>query len=306
MWLDKLKFYLFWLYVIGKRIRIRLCHWWWGAPPREPSDSEKIAQYLEKKTTQFLAKTASITDTTPCTKNFNSNIEPLFYDKETYKNILKEKTILSRWKSRFLLEPSPIQSNTIIMRYDPIKLAFSYYSDTVISSYDLLNAISMKFVLQFHCIDFFVDESIWKHSKILNVLREEFIVDPKRPPSKNTEDSKEHSKDLDFIKENNDLFKKLKVNLKPTTNLKNPSTVVAPSTQELCKNRFVYLGRVRDFHPLNNPYKQQKTQIKRSILFPDIPVVGEEEDDGGDDPFTKREITMNWKEFKNRGTKVPL
>lgn len=306
MWFDTFKFYLFWLYVIGKRIRIRLSQWWWGSPPREPSDAEKIAHYVEKQSTRFLEKTASVTDTTPCTHNFNSNIESLFYDKETYKNILKEKTILSRWKSRFLLEPSPIQSNTIIMRYDPIKLAFSYYSDTVISSYDLLNAISMKFVLQFHCIDFFVDESIWKHSQILNELREEFIVDPKRPPSNNTEESKEHSQDLEFIKENNDLFKKLKVNLKPSppsAKSKSPSTEVPSSTQELCKNRFVYLGRVRDFHPLNNPTKQKQTQIKRSTLFPEIDYKGEEEEDG-DDPFTKREITMNWKEFKNRGTKV--
>jgi hypothetical protein len=304
MWLNTFKYNLFWLYVIGKRIRIRLSQWWWGSPPREPSEKEKIDQYLEKKTTRFLAKIDSITDTTPCTHGYNSNIESLFYDKETYKNILKEKTILSRWKSRFLLEPSPISSNTIIMRYDPVKMAFSYYSDTVISSYDLLNAISMKFVLQFHCLDFYVDESIWKDSKILNVLREEFIVDPKRPPSKNTEDSKEHSQDLEFIKENNNLFKKLKVNLKPPTHVKNPSTAVPSSIQELCKNRFVYLGRVRDFHPLNNPYRQKYTQRERSNLFPDIPDVGGEDEDVGDDPFTKREITMNWKEFKNRGTKV--
>ena len=78
-------------------------------------------------------------------KDINDNVEKEFYTKETYNNALEqENNILeSNWKKRILIENTP--RGNVYMYYDAYKLGFSYYSDTSSLSYNLLNAVAMKY-----------------------------------------------------------------------------------------------------------------------------------------------------------------
>jgi hypothetical protein len=106
----------------------------------------------------------------------NKNVEwsSNIYEKESVASYFKNKTNESyvpcekKWKSRILFEPTP--RGNIIMMYDTYTEAFVYYIDTSGTPYKLLNAVAMKYVLTFHCRDFFVDEN-----KILEGFTSPFI-----------------------------------------------------------------------------------------------------------------------------------
>ena len=138
-------------------------------------------QFIEytKKYMQFLFKTKKIKDTiTNETKKYieskkepflefvkrkdinSDNIEKEFYNIESYKEAVKEvdNELETLWRSRMLIEHTP--KGNIYMFYDSYKLAFSYFSDTSSLSYDLLNAVAMKYCKIFRCTDFFVDQQI--------------------------------------------------------------------------------------------------------------------------------------------------
>jgi hypothetical protein len=91
---------------------------------------------------------------------YNSNIENIFYDKEKYFDIINNKNneIEKIWRTRILIESTP--RGNIIMFYDPYKLGFSYYSDTNGIPYSILNAVAMKYIYTFRCLNFFVDNKL--------------------------------------------------------------------------------------------------------------------------------------------------
>jgi len=91
---------------------------------------------------------------------YNSNIENVFYDKQEYFSIInkKDNEIEKIWRTRILFESTP--RGNIIMFYDPYKLGFSYYSDTNGIPYSILNAVAMKYIYIFRCLDFFVDNKL--------------------------------------------------------------------------------------------------------------------------------------------------
>lgn len=289
-------FYLYWFWVICRRIRkliylsaVKLIY---GPEPQAPTDQEKIKDYHEKQKQNLLLRSRP-----------SSNIEPVFYDKEQYNGLSwKEMEALKgRWKQRILIEPSPIHPSSIVMFYNPDKFAFSYYSDTVISSYDLLNAVAMKYSTMFFCQDFFVDEAITEKSTLLKVLKEEFMFDPNQKPTGDLEQKTENEKPneaLLIIQENNALFKKLKVNIKASSNrtareIKQEENQPAENLQ--CKNRFIYLGRVRDF----NPIKKQLTlkNVGKMDLFPEMT---DHDEPTETDKSVFMGSSMGWKNFKEK------
>jgi len=89
------------------------------------------------------------------------NIHSLFYDKDSFHELMKQENnhIELEWKRRILIENTP-QHGNIIMFYDPFKQGFSYYSDTTGIPYFVLNAIAMKYVMKFSCLDFFIDNKV--------------------------------------------------------------------------------------------------------------------------------------------------
>jgi len=106
---------------------------------------------IEKRVQQF--KDSFLDKTT----NYNENIDPVLYDRETYDQLIQceENHLEQAWTKRILMEITP--RGNCIMRYNVYKLAFEYYADSYIP-YALLNTMAMKYVLVYRCRDFFVDE----------------------------------------------------------------------------------------------------------------------------------------------------
>ena len=61
------------------------------------------------------------------------------------------------------------------MFYDPYKLGFSYYSDTNGIPYFILNAVAMKYIYTFRCLDFFVDNKLTQYLLTNNFLLNEYF-----------------------------------------------------------------------------------------------------------------------------------
>lgn len=283
-----LKFYLFWFWVICRRIQklfyFSTMKMIYGPEPQEPTDQEKIKAYNEKQKKYLLSHPRP-----------SSNIENVFYNREKYSGLSwKEMDVLKgQWKQRVLIEPLPIHPSSIVLFYNPEKFAFSYYCDTVISSYELLNAVAMKYTTLFYCQDFFVDEAITDKSALLSVLKEEFLFDPNQKTTELKTEEKPNEA-LQMIQENNTLFKKLKVNVKASSNrtareIKKEENQVVEKVQ--CKNRFIYLGRVRDFNPLKKQLTLKNTG--KFNLFPEMTTEPTETDKS-----VFMGSSIGWKKFK--------
>lgn len=112
----------------------------------------------------------------------NSNIDAEFYNKTAFKTLLVEENneLEKKWRSRILFENTP--RGNVIMYYDAFKLGFVYYCDQHVP-YDVLNTVAMKYVLTYHCRDFFIDEVERpgnNPSKIVGLLAD----DPKKEENK--------------------------------------------------------------------------------------------------------------------------
>ena len=210
----------------------------------------------------------------------NQQTPTFFYKKEYYSSIDENHEITRLFQSKILIENTPF--GNLIMFFDPVKLSFAYYSDNHISSYFILNAVAMKYCCTFFCCDFFVDETIHS-SPLLSTLQEYYYPD-NRLPNKNVEDEP-IDPDYEKVKQNAHLFKFTPVVNQPTW-----------MTEEKYKNRFVYLGRIRNFKPL----PQKKKNVSK-ILFP------EKEDEKEEDcwaSFKKRRMASI--QQKDGASLVPL
>lgn len=162
----------------------------------------------------------------------NHNIDPLFYDKKEFNEFMKtpNNSLESIWKTRILIESSP--RGNIIMFYDAYKLGFSYYCDQNVLSYDILNTVAMKYVITYRCYSFFIDELILPGKE--NPLLTHYL-----------EDKKETKKSDSFIKLKN-----------YTSKTKTTSLVV--KEKEIMKNKFIYLGNIRNFK-ITQPIPKKNT-----------------------------------------------
>jgi len=184
-----------------------------GEPKKIVRFADEEDRYAEKFKTRFLETFCiDVPNTT------NDNIDPVFYDRDSYKKyMMEENTELERlWKSRILLENTP--RGNVIMYYDAFKLGFSYYCDQKSVSYEILNAVAMKYVRVFRCRHFFIDESVVPREHISPFIKTHF--------------------------EEEDAKKRRVVKGKP---MKNVAT-----------NRFVYLGKINHYSWLQTPPKRRR------------------------------------------------
>ena len=149
----------------------------------------------------------------------NYNIDAIFFNKKEFNEFMKtpNNSLESIWKTRILMESTP--RGNIIMFYDAYKLGFSYYCDQNVVPYDILNAIAMKYVMTYSCYLFFIDQLILPGKE--NPLIMHYL-----------EDKKESKKNDSFIK------------------LKNYTSVTKEQSiekKETMKNKFIYLGNIRNF-----------------------------------------------------------
>ena len=176
--------------------------------------------------------------------HYSNNILPIFYEKSKYETCVKDvnNELEKTWRTRMLFENTP--RGNIIMFYDSYKMGFSYFCDQNIVSYDILNAVAMKYVIIFKCRDFFMDESVVPKQHISPLISIHFPAEVQTTnPSTNP-----NSKNL-FIKRNH---------TKDTTSTK-PMETKKP---EYKKNTFLYLGKTNNFQVLQKQPKRRKILAK--------------------------------------------
>ena len=172
------------------------------------------------------------------------NIDSVFYDKTKLKVTLIDANneLEKKWRTRILIEPTPLCGN-VIMYYDAFKLGFAYHSDYFVP-YDVLNKIAMKYVITYHCRDFFMDElerPVENPSKLLNLLEEDKA---KESPSKDGK-SLAHLRKGPFAKLKNYSENKVE-NDKPNEPTKNKM-----------RNCFIHRGKIANFSFLQKEKKKR-------------------------------------------------
>jgi hypothetical protein len=224
---------------------------------------DETQQYLLNAKTAFIIH-LSKTDDTECYKSIqNSNINEIFYNKKDFTEYIKEEnTELEQiWKTRILMESTP--RGNIIMYYNAYKQGFGYYSDQSIS-YPILNAVSMKYVARYFCLDFFIDNSILPEnmcSPLMKLIEDDDINER----ANKTNIMKKMSIDVktDFNNEKKPFAKLKNYNIQPikTLSLIHPDSIV--NTSDTYSNKFIYMGKIANFSIL------QKIPKRRENLFAD-------------------------------------
>ena len=190
----------------------------------------------------------------------NQNIVSVFYNKKEFGEIVASanNVLETEWRTRILMESTP--RGNIIMYFDAYKLGFAYYSDQSVVSYDILNAMAMKYVSLYKCRDFFMDETFVCSPLIKIHLLEE----PKKPVDlsggKVVIGGTSHSQKSPFAKLRNYAKETKDTNTKDTE--KNTDEKVKEKNKEKekekNKNKFVYLGKMNNFKILQTLPKKRK------------------------------------------------
>lgn len=240
---------------------------------KQPEPVIDEVQEYTNKAKQILIKTFKQDNT-----EANANIEKEFYVIEDYINVMKDANnkLEQTWKLRTLIEYTP--KYNIVMYYDPYKQGFSYYADIQPISYDILNAVAMKYVTTFRCRDFFVDNGVTEDH-----TNSPFIQIHMTEKTKKKEvDSKSTTIDGPFVK----LKKNNKINAnKDDKDDKDDNT---KPTKIYHRNKFIYIGRFRNYSILTKPKIQNTSNGFHSSLLNNLST----------ETQLQKEV-MNYKSFKS-------
>jgi len=213
-------------------------------PPARPKTYiEENSEFITPLKTRFLA-----TYDNPDIQ-FNENIDPLFYNKKDFAEYMTEanNSLETVWKTRILWENTP--RGNILMFYDAYKLGFSFYCDQKVISYDVLNAVAMKYVTVYRCRHFFFDETDTPREHISPLIKIHALEDT--PTAKPAIDVKKTFVKLkDYHKEN------------PNAKIKPPQKTPATNEPEKRKNTFLYLGKLNNFRMTQNFPKPHRVLAK--------------------------------------------
>jgi len=225
IWRYIIFYYFYFNFIVWKYIKKYI------EKPREPLEIDK---YIETNKNKLLKSFEE-----HFTKDMNENIDKVFYDKTTFKELLdnfeKDDVIEKQWQTRLLYENVPREDGKridIIMYYDVFKQGFSYYSNENYISYKILNAIAMKYVMVFFCRDFFMDENVLEDINNELDLKEIFMKYDEKKKEKN-----------ENKKRNNNVLAKLK-NYQMEGKIKKTSE----KKKELMQNKFINKGKIYNFN----------------------------------------------------------
>ena len=199
----------------------------------------------------------------------NTNIVSVFYNKKEFSETVAvaENPLEKEWRTRILLETTP--RGNVIMYFDAYKLGFAYYCDQSVVSYDILNAMAMKYVRLYSCSDFFMDETFCGSPLIKIHLLEE----PKKPmdlsggkvviggSSKGNNGKSPFAKLRNYAKESKDSIKDKDKDFKKNTDEKEnekEKEKEKENEKEKNKNKFMYLGKINNFKILQSIPKKRK------------------------------------------------
>lgn len=165
--------------------------------------------YTIPRIVQFERKFATLSDA-----NITDTLFTQSYD-EYCKHVsqTKDNDLECQWRQRLLMEFTP--RGLVIMYYDAFKRGFAYYSDTYLP-YAILNVVAMKYVTTYQCRALFVDEDYFPKGHTSPILVFEQTVEPKKDKG---------------------------VQEGPFWQRKKQTENETPK-KELCKNRFVNLGKL--------------------------------------------------------------
>ena len=253
-------------------------------PPEK--NKTDIERYIDKQT----EKIEDFVDNSLSTKDKNHSICSEFYDKKQLKIALQDvnNEIEQGWKTRMLFENTP--RGNIVMYYDPYKLGFAYYSDSTSIPYNLLNAVAMKYVRMFHCLDFFFDNQVIKReSAIHKIHSEEEKKEQSEEEKKESDEFKAKLKDAPFLKRKKteskkDDKKENEKNKKQDSDKKEEEKDEGPKIH----NCFVHMGKMYNLSFLNAPakIKQNKVSFSSELL------------DTLDQETNLQKQVLNWKDYK--------
>ena len=197
--------------------------------------------FIKDRKARFL----EIFDKTEKDIDFNKNVDPVFYQKNILNEILKDSKnrLEIQWKTRILCDSSP--RGNIIFYYDPYKMGFSYYSDQKVISYDILNAVAMKYVIMYRCLHFFIDE---------------FVI-PKEYPSPLIDLYFKEKAEPKEKRENHTHFIKRKTTMKEVSNQYENGKLKSLEPEKV-KNKFIYLGKIANFQWIQPVPKKMKVLAK--------------------------------------------
>jgi hypothetical protein len=251
------------------------------------STNTLIQEYMKKRTAEIISNNSLIQVSKPTspTANYhhtqiqdqtkNRTIDPIFYDIDAYRQSLEDpkNDHEKQWRSRVLVEYTPL--GNIIMNYDVYRAGFAYYSDNNSLNYDLLNAVAMKYVKIFHCLDFFMDETFYD-SPLFDVFYTEKKEDDNAAANKATDDN------TNTIDSNDDVF------LKKPQPQSDPKKQHRKTQHKKRVNKFVKKGKTENFSFLVKPPKRPVFSVNK---------------DDDDDTFMQNLIS--YADYKNRQKKLP-
>ena len=215
--------------------------------------------------------------------HINKNINKEFYNKEAYKEAIKEENneLEKDWKRKILVENTP--RGNVYMFYDSYKLAFSYYCDVNIS-YNILNAVAMKYCKMFKCADFFVDQNIIPLTKESPLIKIHHIEEKKKQKGKDEKNKVEKKNDDDapFAKLKNYNVQKIKDKKSDKDEKKETEKIVNKIT-----NKFIQVGKTYQMKLLT------EEPVKKNVSFESQYL----EDLKGENKLQK--AVMSWQDYKN-------
>jgi len=193
---------------------------------------------------------------------WSSNIDKRFYDIDEFKEQMSDpkNTLELSWKSRIMYTSTPY--GNVWMYYDAFKEGFAYYCDRMGLNYRLLNAIAMKYVMTYRCVDFFIDETVIKNnvSPFLVRLKEADSHDVMKK-KKNIQYLLGDISNSPFVKNRpaphaNAPYVPTDVAQKITKN----GTYESDKPTELYRNKFLYMGKICNASVLQTPMKKSSIQ----------------------------------------------
>jgi hypothetical protein len=210
-------------------------------------------------------------------EKFNENMDSIFFNKDLYSETTKlpDSELELSWRRRILFEFTP--RGNVIMFYDSYKQGFSYYSDQSIS-YNLLNAIAMKYVIVYRCRDFFIDENIIPESfpsTLLTVQKQEelqklTVTDNKKKLANIDTKTGPFAKFQSYSKSSNPVTSSIinkKLNL---PNFDNSKSMGNFHKKDVIKNKFIHLGKLINWDILKQYSKKNKNLNSKSKLEIDL------------------------------------
>lgn len=237
-------------------------------PVKFKSVKDENNEYIEPLKKRFLEIFDSINENT----DYNENINPIFYEKSKYDICVQNSSneLEKIWRTRLLCENTP--RGNIMMFFDPYKMGFSFFCDQKVISYDVLNAVAMKYVKLYRCRDFFIDESILPKEHPSPLISVHYPEETRKPHVKQTKQTSSFVTLRDYTKEN-----------------PNSKTGLLSKEPEYKKNTFLYLGKMNNFQILQKQPKPRKILAKFTS-----PLLDSIEKDSG----IKRDA-FSYKQFKD-------